>query len=385
MSSPSQFPVWTQVLGSVENRGRRPARCWRAFTLVEILAVVTILGVVICAVTQIYTTGLSRWIIIYGRGAALLHVNTAIDRMNRDLTRAIALVPEWAGANPVYTLILPRDTDVNGNEMPISTASGLLYANGARVRYYLSDNTGGLAVTGGNLLWRATAPNGSAAFTPDIAWSLPNGHPLCSGVTAFAMAALNRSDSAAIWVQLTAKIIDGGKATSCTAARTVALPCSNASLLTFSIDPRATFLMASNDPNALLPRVVDLQALTIAPGDRIRIEPIGAYAQAPGSPDTSTLSNFVFSSSSTVQAYSLLNRVANPLTSNGPAYLSPPTRFGGQQTDITQDFWADGSHAAVVTVPARSQFLMIGVPDSFNGNHNDPNGDFAIRITKLTP
>jgi prepilin-type N-terminal cleavage/methylation domain-containing protein len=354
----------------------------QGFTLTEMLVVMAILSLVIMAVSDIYVTGLQRWGVIYTRTAGLQQINTAMEKLKEDIGNAIACVPEYSGSNVVYTFILPAAKDSGGAWIPSVVNAGLIYPNGSRVRYYLSDSTGSSSVTGGNILWRATAPNGSTSYTPDSSWSMPGGRALCGNVQTFSLSIVNNPASVAVLLSLSAQVTDGGKTTNYSLDRTIRLACSNAEILTFRMDPRSTFLRVNSDPYAELPRTVDLAGRGISPGDKIRIEILGGYSTGGGAADnSSTITNFVFASSSVVQAFNLAARVAFPIASTAPGYTSPSTRVGGLTTDIPQDFAV--STSAIVTVPTNALFLLIGVPDNFNGDNTDANGDFAVRITKL--
>lgn len=354
------------------------------FTLVELLVVMVVLSLIIAPVADIYIMGLQRWGSIYTRSAGLTQINSTLERMTYDITNAIAFVPETSGSNPVYTFIMPGKKDAQGVWQPVSVNAGLIYTNGSRVRYYLSDNTGSSTVTGGHILWRATAPNGNSSYTPDTSWSLSGRLPRCGSVQSLGVTPVGNLNSVAVQVAMTIQVTDGGKTTNYPVTRTFALLLNNASVMTFPLDPRATFLLVDTDPFALTPVVVDLAGRGINPGDKIRLEVLGGYSTGAGVADNAvSLTDFLFSSNSVVQAYNLKIRVTGAIASTAPAYISPVSKVNGLATDISQDFTTTASRPVTVTVPTGALFLLLGTADNFYGNHSDANGDYAVRITKL--
>ncbi len=150
------------------------------------------------------------------------------------------------------------------------------------------------------------------------------------------------------------------------------------------LDPRAAYLRTNSDtPTA--PLILNLGSLGIEPGDWLRIETTGACRQVGGGQDTVRAACAVFSSSATLLATNVQQRVPGAIAA-GPAFPSVNTYFGSVPTDITEDFyvsrtlWAD--HVDV-QVPAGASHLFIANYDSYYVDNADPNGDYGVSVTKL--
>lgn len=162
--------------------------------------------------------------------------------------------------------------------------------------------------------------------------------------------------------------------------------------VSFSVDPRATFLHTNSDPGAASPLIVDLTALGIAAGQTIQIESLGDFRQASAAPDTVTVMIGVFSATNTLGSATAdgpanVKRVTGAIEA-GPDVVTVPTFFGAEPTDFPEDFLIDDNvsvHAAVVGVPAGALFLFIGTHDSHFSDNGDPDGDFAVRISAVVP
>ncbi len=160
-----------------------------------------------------------------------------------------------------------------------------------------------------------------------------------------------------------------------------------AAQVTFPLHPRGTFLRANQD-SVVAPAINTLESLGIAPGDLVRIQILGHY-QYDSNPANITRSTVgVFSSSATLLASNLLERVPDAIDA-GLDFLSAPTFHGGLPTDIPEDFRLGDTpgmmdHADVI-VPAGATHLFIGVHDSLHEDNTDTDGDFAARVFILCP
>ena len=137
----------------------------------------------------------------------------------------------------------------------------------------------------------------------------------------------------------------------------------------FSVDPRAAYLHTNNDSPAL-PTIVDLDAEGFAPGDLLEI----TYDfPAPGFSHNGCNSGFrtpeqvgllgVFSGSATLLPKELLARVQDAIDTV-PDFTSSPTFFGGQPTDIPEDFQVSPSSSFIIAVPTGATHLFLGMHDS---------------------
>lgn len=147
---------------------------------------------------------------------------------------------------------------------------------------------------------------------------------------------------------------------------------------TYVLSPNATYLHTSGDPGAQNSLVIDLTSLAIAPGDTIVLQQLGAYKNASASPDTATQTVGVFSSSATLLAASNLSRVSGALSAGSP-FVTPNTGVNNEPTDIGQDFQVSST---TVVVPVGARYLFLAASDAFYGDNSDPNGDYAVRISR---
>jgi type II secretory pathway pseudopilin PulG len=176
----------------------------RAFTLVEVVIAAAAVVVLLYGVVGIYVLALHRWDFQTSYGIAIQTTGTALEAIDDDARNAISFTTLAEGSNTLYVFTLPSAAEVNGATVTVTPQNmdavtyipartdgvDLDYDNGLQVCYYLSDITGSQTVTGGTILWRATAPAKSSTFTPDKTWSLVNtSQARCSGVQSFSIAA----------------------------------------------------------------------------------------------------------------------------------------------------------------------------------------------------
>ncbi len=151
--------------------------------------------------------------------------------------------------------------------------------------------------------------------------------------------------------------------------------------LNMNIPPRGTFLRTdTGDTAAQTSFVLDLVSLGIQPGSSISLQELGDFAFCTSCPDNGHALIGVFSSTNTFLPPSILNRIPDAIATGQPAVVTPLTLFEGLPTDIPQDFGISAAGTQVV-VPAGARFLFVAVSDSFWGDNNDPNNNYALRVT----
>lgn len=184
----------------------------RSFTLVELIIAMIALSVLFFAVVSVFQISIHRWDVQTSFSYSLEAIDAAEGQIGSDARNAVSFTTATSGGNTLYEFTLPDNCNTNatyctsgtvspsnidqvnagGVYAPVSVSGNLLYADGPQVAYYLSDITGAQTVTGGSVLWRATAPLGSTMFTPDKSWSLVNTSVArCSGITSFNLEDLN--------------------------------------------------------------------------------------------------------------------------------------------------------------------------------------------------
>lgn len=167
------------------------------------------------------------------------------------------------------------------------------------------------------------------------------------------------------------------------ASAALALATCHAGAAVVSLNPQATFLHTNEStptPSALAVRLSDYGFVA---GDRIRLEVLGDIDNGPGG-DTFTFTVGLFSSSNTLLAPSLLNRVPGALASDGTPIVTLPTFFGNQATDIAEDFGFDTPDGTIVTVPTGALYLFLAKTDQLYQDNSDPDGDYGVRLSRVT-
>lgn len=158
-----------------------------------------------------------------------------------------------------------------------------------------------------------------------------------------------------------------------------------AQTFTYPLNPRATYLRTNQDQPAP-PLVLDLAAIGAPAGTWLRVGTTGGFRYISGGQDGYRSLCGVFSSSSTLLATNLQQRVPDAIAA-GPSFASASTFYGSLPMDVPQDFfcsrngWAENT---VVQVPAGATHLFLGVHDSLYNDNVDPNGDFAA-VVSLVP
>ncbi len=121
-----------------------------------------------------------------------------------------------------------------------------------------------------------------------------------------------------------------------------------------------TFLRADDTDSITSATVIDLSSLpfTVNPGDILHLQQRGAFAPGSGWPDTTTAVEAVFSSSNILLSNDQLLRVPGAIPTDQPGFDSGDTYFGGQETDIDEDFSFSGDLYVRVPEGAPNIFLL---------------------------
>lgn len=149
------------------------------------------------------------------------------------------------------------------------------------------------------------------------------------------------------------------------------------------LDNKGGFLRADSD-NPAAPLIVDLGSAGLAPGEQIKIRfaAQGFSFFGCGGP-FATLSqigiNGVFSDSTTLLSPPNQFRVTGAIDW-GVDIFTPNTHFGGQPTDIPQDFLVAHTVGTVVQIPAGATHLFVGLIDSY---YQDNCGNFLVFIERV--
>lgn len=177
----------------------------RGFTFVEVLIASVAASVLIVGACEFYLLTIRQWDVQTSYGSAVTTTDTALERVEADARYAMSFSTQTSGSNTLYVFTLPANCSTSANGcssgssstttinnlnatglyVPQRVSGSLQYVAGPQVAFYLSNTTGSQSVTGGSVLWRATAPAGGS-FTPDNNWSLSNtGVGRCTGLQSF--------------------------------------------------------------------------------------------------------------------------------------------------------------------------------------------------------
>ena len=156
---------------------------------------------------------------------------------------------------------------------------------------------------------------------------------------------------------------------------------------TLPLESHRTFLRHV-DPRAADAVPIELAALGIQPGDVIQITRLGFYRNGAPPVFSDNVSGLmaVFSASATLLPPTAAERVVDAIET-GADFISPATCPGGVATDIAEDFQVSPvfngppASATIVQVPAGATHLFVAAIDCHYGDNDDPNGDFAVRIS----
>ncbi len=154
-------------------------------------------------------------------------------------------------------------------------------------------------------------------------------------------------------------------------------------------DSRQTYLLTYNDPGALDATPVTLSSIGFSSGMTIGLQATGIFcyhwdgSTCPGGFGIPSVAG-VFSSTSQLGPFNMLNRVTGSIASNGPPIVTLPTNNGNILTDIPQDFSISsiGEYPSGpftwVTIPTGANYLFFSVNDSYYGDNYST--DLALHI-----
>ena len=151
------------------------------------------------------------------------------------------------------------------------------------------------------------------------------------------------------------------------------------------MSPRATYLRTNSD-SPLPPLILDLAAFGAAPGQWLRIQSTGACRQVSGGQDNVRAMCGVFSSSTTLLATNVQQRVPDAIAA-GPSFgAGADTYIGSLPIDIPQDFYISRTNYADfidVRIPTGAAYLFLATWDSLYNDNVDPNGDWGVVVTVI--
>ncbi len=141
---------------------------------------------------------------------------------------------------------------------------------------------------------------------------------------------------------------------------------------TFPIDPKATYLATTSDPQAVAATPISLSSIGVGPGQEIELSFTGSVAIGVGSsPVSPGVVLGLFSSDGTV---------AGALQANVRQVKTWPTYSGGVRTNIQQDFpIPPAPDTIVVTVPDRAAYVLFALADRFYSDNNS--STLAVTLT----
>ena len=356
----------------------------RGFTLTELMMVMTLTALVFSLVLDIWHVSAVNQKHLLTKSASFSGTTSILNTVAKETRSAIRFETRYStSGKPLYTFILPADSDASGNFTPVRTASGLTYREGRQVQYYLSDATGS-PTANGQFLWRATAPAGSTVFTPDTAWSRRTSTQSRYDLLSSFQISLANSWGTQVAIEAQVAASEGARTSAYSGRDVVSLVNNNGMQVVFPLDSRATFYLTKDDSSAQPPLVVDLQSLNVQAGDKIRLEILGHFSYWNNSnpaTDVSAETCFIFSSSNTVLDSSVRNRIPGALASEAMPYTSTTTWVSNLPTDIDFDFGTSGS--LEITVPTGASYLMACTFDGYYGDNQDLDHDYRLRITKI--
>ncbi|GMR07758.1 MAG: hypothetical protein BMS9Abin26_0762 [Gammaproteobacteria bacterium] len=142
-----------------------------------------------------------------------------------------------------------------------------------------------------------------------------------------------------------------------------------------SINPVNTYLLTNNDPAGNTIPIL-LADFSINAGDTIEFGLFGDWDNGPDA-DVFNTTIGIFSSSTTLLASSVLNRVTDAIDA-GIDNITPNTYFGNLATDIPEDFLI--TNGLNIVVPTGAVYLFVSARDSLYYDNSDPDNNYAISI-----
>jgi len=190
-------------------------------------------SLLIVAACEFYILTIKQWDVQTSYAASTATTGAVLDHVNVIARYAMNFSTTTSGSNTLYVFTLPNDTPsgvialskidrtcATGSYIPQRASDGSLqFVDGPQVAFYLSDATGSMSVTGGTILWRATAPAGTSTFTPDTLWSMANTNVgRYPGIQSFTIDTVNQPANA-VNVSLTVNATSGHNSKTYTTSR----------------------------------------------------------------------------------------------------------------------------------------------------------------------
>ncbi len=201
----------------------------RGVTLIEMLVVLSVLGIVLIPVLGILGFATRQFGSQTGRAQTILLANQSMNAMCREISKAVNAQNDSSGIPSIF--VMPGNTDAGGNYVPVMQSGTLTYTSGVPVQFYLG-NPHGKLVSGNHNLWRQTAQSGGLlngllgglTWTPDTAWSLVpgTGVPIFPSTTALTFSTTGLPANT-VRVSLTMTDTEGGQTSNYTVTRNVYL------------------------------------------------------------------------------------------------------------------------------------------------------------------
>ncbi|MFO0849595.1 MAG: PKD domain-containing protein [Gemmataceae bacterium] len=148
------------------------------------------------------------------------------------------------------------------------------------------------------------------------------------------------------------------------------------------VDPRTSFVRTNVEASfSAVP--IKLSDYGIQPGDAIKLRQVGDFSYTYGQADSAPSGLGVFSSSSTLLASGLSNRVPGAIDA-GADLVTGATYYGGLATDIPEDFFIPTTDLTI-TVPAGAAYLFLTTADtSAFADNSDADADFGFVLTRAS-
>lgn len=153
----------------------------------------------------------------------------------------------------------------------------------------------------------------------------------------------------------------------------------------YPLDSRATYLHTNQDLLATGALAIPLSERAYTPGTWITITALGDFKVGNSFNDEYVSMAGLFSSSSTLLSPTAANRVPGAIEA-GTDYITSPTWFGSQTTDIAADFaigLSDAQRSVTLPIPDGAAWLIVGIVESHYSDNTDPDGDLAVAINEV--
>jgi len=149
-------------------------------------------------------------------------------------------------------------------------------------------------------------------------------------------------------------------------------------LTNIHMDPRGAYARLCSDDVAFPPSIIDLSALSISPGDLLRLTSFGDFKFGVGDSGESARDMLgVFSSSSVLGPSTEQFRVVGAIDAGADTISTAACA----DIDIPEDFYIP-TNGVVIRVPNYALYLFVQAADNRLGDNSDPDGDFVLRINR---